>query len=122
MKTKEKESSRKRSKYGRTGYSSPIDATLEVIGGKYKVAILYHLCKGVQRFGELRRLVPLATQRMLTNQLRELERDALIRRQVFAEVPPKVEYSLTSVGKTLAPVLQSLCDWGKARIAFKNKA
>ena len=68
------------------------------------------------------RLVPLATQRMLTNQLRELESDALIRRQVFAEVPPKVEYSLTSVGKTLAPVLQSLCDWGKARIAFKNKA
>jgi DNA-binding HxlR family transcriptional regulator len=59
---------------------------------------------------------------MLTNQLRELESDALIRRQVFAEVPPKVEYSLTSVGKTLAPVLQSLCDWEKARIAFKNKA
>lgn len=59
---------------------------------------------------------------MLTNQLRELESDALIRRQVFAEVPPKVEYSLTSVGKTLAPVLQSLCDWGKARIAFENKS
>lgn len=58
---------------------------------------------------------------MLTNQLRELESDALIRRQVFAEVPPKVEYSLTSVGKTLAPVLQSLCDWGKG-IAFENKA
>jgi DNA-binding HxlR family transcriptional regulator len=106
-----------RGKYSRTGYTSPIDATLEVIGGKYKVAILYHLCKGVQRFGQLRRLVPSATQRMLTNQLRELESDKLIHRQVFAEVPPKVEYSLTPHGKTLVPVLQSLCNWGKARIA-----
>src|SRR5271167_5203884 len=104
-------------KYARTGYATPIDATLEVIGGKYKVAILYHLCKGVQRFGELRRLVPLATQRMLTNQLRELESDKLIHRQVFAEVPPRVEYSLTAHGKTLVPVLQALCNWGKLRIA-----
>jgi DNA-binding HxlR family transcriptional regulator len=94
-------SAKRRGKYSRTGYTSPIDATLEVIGGKYKVAILYHLCKGAQRFGELRRLVPLATQRMLTNQLRELESDKLVHRQVFAEVPPKVEYSLTPLGKTL---------------------
>src|SRR5260370_42125920 len=122
MKKNKEISAKSRGKYSRTGYTSPIDATLEVIGGKYKVAILYHLCKGAQRFGELRRLVPLATQRMLTNQLRELERDALIRRQVFADEPPKAEYSLTSVGKTLAPVLPSLCDWGKARIAFKNEA
>ena len=113
---------KQRGKYARTGYTSPIDATLEVIGGKYKVAILYHLCKGVQRFGELRRLVPTATQRMLTNQLRELESDHLIHRQVFAEIPPKVEYSLTPHGKTLIPVLQALCNWGKARMAAKVKS
>ena len=117
MKTNKEIGAKKRGKYSRTGYTSPIDATLEVIGGKYKVAILYNLCRGVQRFGELRRLVPLATQRMLTNQLRELESDKLIHRRVFAEVPPKVEYSLTPYGKTLVPVLQALCNWGQSRSA-----
>ena len=117
MKKNKEISAKRRGKYLRTGYASPIDATLEVIGGKYKVAILYHLCKDAKRFGELRRLVPLATQRMLTNQLRELESDNLIHRRVFAEVPPKVEYSLTPLGKTLVPVLQTLCNWGKSRIA-----
>jgi DNA-binding HxlR family transcriptional regulator len=120
MKTKKEIGTPGRGKYSRSGYTSPIDATLEVIGGKYKVAILYHLCQGVQRFGELRRLVPLATQRMLTHQLRELESDKLIHRQVFAEVPPRVEYSLTPYGKTLVPVLQALCNWGKSRIASKQ--
>jgi DNA-binding HxlR family transcriptional regulator len=119
MKKTKEISAKRRGKFSRTGYTSPIDATLEVIGGKYKVAILYHLCKGVQRFGELRRFVPLATQRMLTKQLRELESDKLIHRQVFAEVPPRVEYSLTPHGKTLVPVLQALCNWGKLRIASK---
>jgi len=69
-------------KYARTGYISPIDAALEVIGGKYKVAVLYHLRESAVRFGELRRLVPSATQRMLTKQLRELERDGMIRREL----------------------------------------
>ncbi|MEJ0001053.1 MAG: helix-turn-helix domain-containing protein [Verrucomicrobiota bacterium] len=117
MKKKKDISSKRRGKYFHSGYTSPIDATLEVIGGKYKVAILYHLCKGARRFGELRRLVPSATQRMLTNQLRELEGDQLIHRRVFAEVPPRVEYSLTPLGKTLIPALQALCNWGKSRIA-----
>jgi DNA-binding HxlR family transcriptional regulator len=86
-------------KYARTGYTSPIDAALQVIGGKYKVAILYHLA----RFGELRRLMPLATSRMLTKQLRELERDGMIRRKVFRQVPPRVDYFLTREGRSLGP-------------------
>jgi DNA-binding HxlR family transcriptional regulator len=105
-----------RGKYARTGYVSPIDATLELIGGKYKVALLFHLKDGARRFGELRRLVPTATQRMLTTQLRELERDALITRKVFAEVPPRVNYALSAEGKSLLPILTAMCEWGKRRI------
>jgi DNA-binding HxlR family transcriptional regulator len=111
-----------RGKYARTGYVSPIDATLEVIGGKYKVAVLFHLKDGVRRFGELRRLVPTATQRMLTTQLRELERDALITRKVFAEVPPRVDYALSAEGKSLLPILTAMCEWGKRRIKTRQKA
>ena len=103
-------------KYARTGYTSPIDAALEVIGGKYKVAILYHLRASVVRFGQLRRLMPLATARMLTKQLRELERDGLIRRKVFRQVPPRVDYCLSPEGRSLVPILETLCDWGKRRM------
>ena len=110
-----------RGKYARTGYVSPIDATLEVIGGKYKVAALFHLKNGARRFGELRRLVPTATQRMLTTQLRELERDALITRKVFAEVPPRVDYALSAEGKSLLPILTAMCEWGKRRIKRGKK-
>ena len=110
-----------RGKYARTGYVSPIDATLEVIGGKYKVAVLFHLKDGARRFGELRRLVPTATQRMLTTQLRELERDALITRKVFAEVPPRVDYALSAEGKSLLPILTAMCEWGKRRIKRGKK-
>jgi len=92
------------------------NATLEVIGGKYKVAVLFHLKDGARRFGELRRLVPTATQRMLTTQLRELERDALITRKVFAEVPPRVDYAPSAEGKSLLPILTAMCEWGKRRI------
>ena len=88
-------------KYARTGYVSPIDAALEIIGGKYKVAILYYIRESVLRFGELRRLMPLATKRMLTKQLRELERDGMIDRKVFRQVPPRVDYSLTKEGKSI---------------------
>ncbi|UOO92486.1 MULTISPECIES: winged helix-turn-helix transcriptional regulator [Vitreoscilla] len=90
----------------------PVHVTLDVIGGKWKVLILYHLCQGTQRFNELRRLLPDITQRMLTLQLRELEQAGIVHREVYPQVPPKVEYSLTEFGKTLMPVIQVMHDWG----------
>lgn len=90
----------------------PVEATLEVIGGKWKGVILYHLLSETSRFNELRRLMPDITQRMLTKQLRELEANNLISRKVYAEVPPKVEYSISDYGKTLAPVIHALKEWG----------
>ena len=108
-------------KYARTGYVSPIDAALEIIGGKYKVAILYYLRESVLRFGEFGRLMPLATKRMLTKQLRELERDGMIDRKVFRQVPPRVDYSLTKEGKSIVPILEDLCEWGKRRMTKKTK-
>lgn len=108
-------------KYARTGYTSPIDAALQVIGGKYKVAILYHLRASVLRFGELRRLMPMATQRMLTKQLRELERDGMLRRKVFRQVPPRVDYILSQEGRSLVPILEALCEWSKRRIGHSTQ-
>jgi DNA-binding HxlR family transcriptional regulator len=108
-------------KYARTGYVSPIDAAIEIIGGKYKVAILYYIRESVLRFGELRRLMPLATKRVLTKQLRELERDGMIDRKVFRQVPPRVDYSLTKEGKSIVPILEDLCEWGKRRMTKKTK-
>ena len=91
----------------------PVEATLNVIGGKWKGIALYHLLvDGTLRFNELKRRVGNVTQRMLTKQLRELEEDGLINRHVYAEVPPKVEYSLTEKGKTLSPILIALREWG----------
>jgi len=90
----------------------PVEATLDVIGGKWKSIILYHLLSEKMRFNELKRLMPGITQRMLTKQLRELEADNLISRKVYAVVPPKVEYSMTDYGITLEPVLCALQDWG----------
>lgn len=92
---------------------SPVENTLRVIGGKWKPLILWHLMEGTKRFGELKRVIPGITQKMLTQQLRELETDQLVHREVYAQVPPKVEYSLTDFGHTLGPVLDLLCDWGK---------
>ncbi|CAK7074811.1 winged helix-turn-helix transcriptional regulator [Kerstersia gyiorum] len=95
-----------------------VEATLNLIGGKWKGVILYRLLAGqVLRFNELRRLLPNITQRMLTNQLRELERDGLIARKVYPEVPPKVEYRLTDYGQTLAPVILALKAWGDTHVA-----
>ncbi len=93
-------------------FGCPVEATLEAIGGKWKGLILYHLLSSTKRFNELRRLIPGITQRMLTRQLRELEADQIIKRKIFPEVPPKVEYSLTDFGRTLKPILMMLQKWG----------
>jgi DNA-binding HxlR family transcriptional regulator len=86
-----------------------------VIGGKWKVPILYHLQEGPRRFSELRRLLHPVTPRMLAQQLRELERDGMVRRKIFAQVPPRVEYSLTPAGKSVQPVIAAMCQWTKPR-------
>lgn len=90
----------------------PVAATLHLIGGKYKALLLWHLWGQVLRFNELRKLVPEATAKMLTQQLRELERDGLVIRTVYPVVPPKVEYSLSERGESLFPILQAMYDWG----------
>ncbi len=90
----------------------PVSATLRLIGGKYKALLLWHLSDGILRFNELHRLVPEATPKMLTQQLRELEADDLVQRTVYAVVPPKVEYSLTEKGKSLFPILHAMYAWG----------
>ena len=97
-------------------YNCPVEATMDVIGGKWKVIIIHHLLDGTKRFSELRRLIPQVTQRMLTSQLRELERGGVLHREVYPQVPPKVEYSLTELGKTLEPVLLVMHDWGESLI------
>lgn len=98
-------------------FGCPVEACVEVIGGKWKGVILYHLLAGTRRFNELLRLMPGVTQRMLTRQLRELEADRIVDRKVYPEVPPKVEYSLTEFGKTLEPVLKILQHWGAENLA-----
>ena len=99
----------------------PVEATLELIGGKWKGVLLYHLLEGTLRFSELRRQMPSITQRMLTNQLRELEADGLVHREVFPVIPPHVEYSLTPLGKTLASVIRELKKWGDAHLDRQAK-
>ena len=95
-----------------TKTNCPVVATLDIIGGKYKALILWHLVDKTLRFGELRRLVPQATQKMLTQQLRELESDGLIIRTVFPVVPPKVEYNLSALGVSIKPILDAMREWG----------
>ena len=90
----------------------PVEATLGLIGGKYKALILWHLSKGKLRFSELRKTIQGATPKMLTQQLRELEGQMLIHREVFPVIPPKVEYSLTELGHSLMPILVAMRDWG----------
>lgn len=99
----------------------PVSATLQLIGGKYKALLLWHLSGGVLRFNELRRLVPEATPKMLTQQLRELEKDNLIIRTVYPVVPPKVEYSLTARGRSLFPILQAMYVWGSELMKEKGQ-
>ena len=90
-----------------------VQFTADVIGGKWKPLILYHLERGTRRFSELQRLIPQSTQKMLTKHLRELKRDKIIHRNVYAQVPPRVEYSLTRHGQSLRPILRLMSAWGK---------
>ncbi|ASV86467.1 hxlR-like helix-turn-helix family protein [Ochrobactrum quorumnocens] len=93
-----------------------VEAAISLIDGKWKSVVLFHLLDGTMRFNELRRQIPGVTQRMLTNQLRELEEDGLIERKVYAQVPPKVEYSLSPLGRSIEPILLALKDWGDTNI------
>lgn len=95
-----------------SNYNCPVKTTLELIGGKYKSLIMWHLIDSTKRFGELRKLIPQATPKMLTQQLRELEENHLIIRTVYPVVPPKVEYSLTELGSSIRPILSAIYDWG----------
>lgn len=95
-------------------YNCTFEIAIDLIGGKWKPIIIWHLgTKGTKRFSELRRLLPQITQKMLTQQLRELESDSLIERKVYPQVPPKVEYSLTASGESLMPILEMMCKWGE---------
>lgn len=89
------------------------EIALEIIGGKWKLVILHNLFEGTKRFGELRRAMPHVTQRMLTRQLRELEEDEIVHREVYTQVPPRVEYSLTELGRTLEPIVTRIDEWGE---------
>lgn len=93
-------------------YNCPVEATLDLIGGKYKALILFHLVDGALRFSELKRLISKSTPKMLTQQLRELETDGLLTRTIYPVIPPKVEYQLTPFGTSIIPVLNAMCNWG----------
>jgi DNA-binding HxlR family transcriptional regulator len=90
----------------------PVEITLSLLGNKWKVLILRELFTGTKRFGELSRGVPGISQKMLTQQLRQMEEDNLIQRKIYAEVPPRVEYSLTEIGRSLSPILDAMHKWG----------
>ncbi|WP_315082074.1 helix-turn-helix domain-containing protein [uncultured Clostridium sp.] len=94
-------------------YTCTFEITMDLIGGKWKMIIIWNLgTKGIQRFNELKKSLPKITQKMLTQQLRELEADNLVTRKVYPQVPPKVEYSLTDLGKSLMPIIGMMCKWG----------
>lgn len=102
-------------------YHCPVEVTLDLIGGRWKPLILWHLKEqGILRHGELRRLIPNITQKMLTQQLRQLETDGLVQRTQHPEVPPRVEYALTDYGKGLKEMLERFCEWGEAHARRAN--
>lgn len=103
-----------------SGYNCPVESTLKLIGGKYKSLILWHLMDQTLRFSELSNLIPQATPKMLTQQLRELEADGLLIRKVYPVVPPKVEYSLSSLGRSIRPILEAMYDWGTGYLEGKG--
>lgn len=99
-------------KFGNSEYYCHMELTLDIIGGKWKSLILWHIGEDIMRFCELKKSLPKITQKMLTQQLRELEKDGLVKRFIYTQVPPKVEYSLTDAGKTILPVLNVMSQWG----------
>ena len=94
-------------------YNCALELTMDLIGGKWKLIILWHLLDGSKRFNQLDKLIPAITQKMLTTQLRELEEKGLVNRKVYPQVPPKVEYSLSERGRSLEKILNDLCYWSK---------
>jgi DNA-binding HxlR family transcriptional regulator len=90
-----------------------LDVTMRFIGGKWKTVVLWYLIKGKKRFSELKRLIPDITEKMLSLQLKDLEHDGLVRRTLYPEVPPRVEYELTDFGRTLVPMLEEIAKWGR---------
>lgn len=100
----------------------PVEAALDIVGGKWKAMLIFHVLDGTKRFGEFGRLLPGLTQRMLTTQLRELEADGVILRTVYAQVPPKVEYSITEFGRTLEPLLRELAAWAEGHVKPRLEA
>jgi DNA-binding HxlR family transcriptional regulator len=94
-----------------------VETTLRVIGGRWKVLIIRELMVGVKRFGELQRALDGITQKMLTQQLREMEEDGIISRKVYPQIPPKVEYSLTPLGESLQPILYAMHEWGAKHLS-----
>lgn len=102
-------------------FSCPVEATLDLVGGKYKALILWHLIDNTLRFNEIGKLIPKATPKMLTQQLRELENDNLVIRKVYPVVPPKVEYSLSDFGRSIIPILDAMCKWGENYLADASK-
>lgn len=97
----------------------PVETTLTLIGNKWKVLIIRDLLTGTKRFGELKKSIGSVSQKVLTSQLRAMEEDGLIHREVYAEVPPRVEYSLTELGWSLKPILDAMVNWGNN---YKNQA
>jgi DNA-binding HxlR family transcriptional regulator len=95
-------------------YNCPVDVALDVLGGKWTIQVLWFLSQGVQRFGQLRKSIPGITQKVLTRELRALEGHGIVRRKAYAQVPPRVDYSITAYGRTLDPLLDAMCEWGMA--------
>lgn len=105
-----------------SSYRCPCGVTLSLIGGKYKIVILWHLYqKTPVRFNELHRMIPEATTKMFTQQLRELEADGLVERKVYPVIPPRVEYSLTAFGRSVLPVLEAMNEWGASYLAGRGE-
>lgn len=98
-----------------------MDVTMSFIGGKWKTIVLWYLRKEKKRFSELRKLIPNITEKMLSLQLKELERDGIVSRKVYAQVPPKVEYFLTDFGKSMIPMLEEIARWGRHLAVSKGK-